>query len=210
VSLEAVMTKVAESAVTPEVQFGDLGHLIRVSKLMGRVPTDTDLSIQNLELVSYLWEKEFCLFVNEKIVMAIPYAAEVRRTAWSWGHVCGVRNRWYGKQTDRLVFIGNIPEAIITAAELLPRRDYGVNGIELLTVHSFLPMPTEYIIECPVMIGWVMSPTITCDWTTRRVKSCSRGLGVVVGVWDIEREIDGRELLRAGRLVCSKQAGKRR
>ncbi len=86
---------------------------------------------------------------------------------------------------DGVRYVGDLPDFALDRAELALSL-----GIEMITLHSMLPLPIKRVHIDPVMIGWLQHPAFFMH-VDNRPHSCNDSAeGVVLAIWNNEKEFE--------------------
>jgi hypothetical protein len=153
-------------------------------------------------------------FVSTQIIYKFKYHAIVRQTSDDDDSAI-----YIGDKEDKLFpyYTGDIPDSVLARCNIANTYGafdtfyttdnhlglYKCNGIgdriDYFTIHSNMPLPTETInlqqVD-PILIGWFSCPYIYLDKKGRSVTHIGdediNVFGIVLGIWDIEKEIELR------------------
>jgi hypothetical protein len=175
-TIQIVRSHIKEEPVE-EVLSTRIDHL----KRLATVTNDRDLLARfrqdqtNKDTIAQLRNRGFTLFVDDSIVKRFAYCASILG-----GSVIGYHlDDPYG-----IRYAGDIPDFA------LDRISSARTVLIYMTIHSTQPLPVK-IVHCdPVVIGWLDRPTITRVGVIRKHwQAKSPLLGVIVAMWDMDKEI---------------------
>ncbi|KKL97495.1 hypothetical protein LCGC14_1833880 [marine sediment metagenome] len=177
-------------------------HEQRLEKVLGRIVVKRTGLDHHASLVNELRKEDLVWWVGPEFVHSFNYHASVL------GSCVG---RWaYGELVDIYSYTGDIPNPILDNIEKFSRIFTSVNMSEgtvklqpRVSVHSMDPLPLQIehrprLVD-PVVIGWALDNNVAFTrkgvfnkrdhWGVYARPGCTR-LGVVLGVWDGEKEIE--------------------
>lgn len=167
---------VRSTAVPIENLTSEIEHIVRVQKVIGK----KFLAGFTPEKFNALNSKGIRLVVKTSDVVKFKYHALL----WADTKASGgtIRETQYG----HIQYIGDLPNFALDRIEVARQ-----NGLVFGTIHSNFPLPTEFISAKktdPVVIGWCEFPDICINRDI--VTSFREILGVVIAMWDMDKELE--------------------
>jgi hypothetical protein len=146
-----------------------------IKQLTEGIGADVEIKLRKAGLVWFVPATFAEKFRYAAIVRDRPNAETVRTSGDRYG------NR------SKILYDGDLPDSVLDKAAIALEC-----GINHLTVHSNQPFPVklEAVRHDPVLIGWQQPPIIEVNTRGCVCTSGKNYHGVVIAIWDAEKEID--------------------
>lgn len=177
------IAEVIEECKADMVLYDGIDTLIHAHRLQEYIGEDRENPISYISPKTRqgLKQQNFRVFVGKEFVMKFRYVAQLN--VGKGGVVSENKELHYLTQVN---YIGDIPEFALDRIDIAERL-----GLGSFTIHSMKPLKVARMSQLdPVLVAWQNSPSILVS-NNGEVKECSDYcLGVILAVWDIEKEIE--------------------
>jgi len=133
-----------------------------------------------------LYNMGFVWIVDASFVKKFCYHAAVGPDLQWHDHRIFIK---HGHFKQAVVYAGDIPDFALERIEQVNKI-----GISNFTIHSMQPLPINFILTDPVLIGWPAMPSIEItDYgkDNQKLSFHVEGItGIVIAAWDIDRELE--------------------
>lgn len=136
--------------------------------------------LQDLHNAGFIW------MVNASFVNRFHYHAAVGPDI-QW-HDCRIFVK-QGRLKRSIVYAGDIPDFALDRIEQVTKI-----GISNFTIHSMQPLPVNFVLTDPVLIGWPAMPyieIINCGKSNQKLNFHIEDItGIVIAAWDTNHEFE--------------------
>jgi len=182
VLVKDVVSTVKTSGITKENALSQVKKRERMNTVLNRdLPNLSSEEIDLLERLGFVW------FVNDHFVEKFEHTAALIRPNTNESYaVTTIR----AGNTVGVFYDGDIPYSILDKIQLLKSHDF-----DCFTIHSHKELPVSFVMPeiDPVVVGWKVNPKIKKHQLGDNEsiwKSDQFSIGVVVGLWQGENEVD--------------------